>query len=82
MMEEIWNKLGAVVGALITTIGGYYMYDRQVTSNRFSKLEKELAQQKIDLRILEVKFVEFKNDIEEIKESQKSIISLLTKRRK
>lgn len=85
-MEAIWDKIGAIVAAMITALGGYYMYDRKTTNDRLTKVETELAQNKIDIRIIEVKFTELKEDTEEIKESQKEIIKLLTlsapKRRK
>lgn len=81
-MEAIWDKLGAIIGAIITALGGFYMYDRKTTNERLTKVESQIAQHKIDIKVIEVKFSELKEDTEEIKESQKAIISLLTKRRK
>lgn len=81
-MEAIWDKIGAIVAALITAFGGYYMYDRKTTNDRLSKAEQELALLKIDVKVIEVKFSELKEDTEEIKESQRAIISLLTKRKR
>jgi len=81
-MEAIWDKIGAIVAALITAFGGFYMYDRKTTHDRLNKMESELTKNTIDIKVIEIRFLELKNDTEEIKESQKAIISLLTKRRK
>lgn len=81
-MEAIWDKMGAIVAAMISVLGGFYMYDRTTTHNRLNKVESDLAQSKVDIKVIEVKFSELKSDTEEIKESQKAIIALLTKRRK
>lgn len=81
-MEDIWDKLGAIIGAIITALGGFYMYDRKTTHERLTKVESELAQHKVDIKVIEVKFSELKEDTEEIKESQKAIIELLTKRKR
>ena len=81
-MEDIWDKLGAIVAAVITALGGFYMYDRKVTHERLTKVEDDLEQSKIDIKVIEVKFAELKEDLAEIKSSQKAIIELLTPRRK
>lgn len=81
-MEALWDKIGAIVAALITALGGYYMYDRKTTNDRLTKAEQELALLKIDVKVIEVKFTELKSDTEEIKESQRAIIGLLTKRKR
>lgn len=84
-MEDLWNKIGAIVGALITSLGGLYLYDRNTTNDRLTKVEKDLAKQNTDIKVIEVKFSELKEDTADIKESQKAIIALLTelpKRRK
>ena len=81
-MEVLWDKLGAIIAAIITALGGFYMYDRRIAHERLLKIETDVAQSKTDIRVLESRFVELKEDTEEIKESQKAIISLLTKRRK
>ena len=77
-MEDLWDKLGAIVAAIITAFGGFYMYDRKTTNERITKVESELAQSKSDIRVIETKFTELKEDTKEIKESQKAIIELLT----
>lgn len=82
-MEAIWEKIGAIIAAFITAVGGLYMYDRKTTNERLTKVENDLNQNKIDIKVIETKFTELKEDTEEIKESQKAIITLLsTKRRK
>ena len=77
-MEVIWEKMGVIIAALITSMGGLYMYDRKINNERLTKLEKESSQHRTDIRIIEVKFAELKDDIEEIKGSQMYIINLLT----
>ncbi len=81
-MEVIWDKIGAVVAAIITAMGGWYVYDRKTMNDRITKIEGESVQHKIDIKVIEVRFNELKLDTEEIKESQKAILRLLTNRRK
>lgn len=81
-MESVWDKIGAIIAALITALGGFYMYDRKITNERLAKVEADLAQTRTDVQVVETKFEELKSDILEIKESQKAIINLLIKRRK
>jgi len=84
MMEAMWDKIGTIVAALITALGGFYMFDRKTTNDRLTKVEGAISQHEIDIKIIETKFTELKEDTEEIKETQKLIINLLTplKRRK
>ena len=81
-MEVLWDKIGAIIAAIITALGGFYMYDRKTTSDRLTKVENDLAQNKTDIKVIEAKFVELKEDTQEIKESQKIMLELLTQRRK
>lgn len=76
-MEALWDKIGAVVAAIITALGGFYMYDRKTVHDRLSKVESDLAQTKTDIKVIEVRFTELKEDTEEIKKSQRDIIELL-----
>ena len=64
-MEDLWDKLGAIVAAIITAFGGFYMYDRKTTNERITKVESELAQSKSDIRVIETKFTELKEDTKE-----------------
>lgn len=81
-MEGAWDKMGAIIGALVTALGGFYMYDRKVSHERLTKVEELLSQTVTDVRIIETKFAELKADTEEIKHSQHEIITLLTKRKR
>ncbi len=81
-MEALWDRMGAIIAALISALGGWYIYDRKVINTRISKIENESVQHKIDIKVIEVRFSELKEDTETIKESQKAIIELLTRRRK
>lgn len=81
-MDHLWDKIGAVVAAIITSLGGLYIHDRNTTNKRFNKLETDVAKSKMDIAIAAVRFNELKEDAEEIKQSQKEIIDLLTKRRR
>ncbi len=80
-MEALWDKFGAILGAIITALGGVYVYDRTTIHNRLTKVENDLVQSRMDIKIIETKFIELKEDTVEIKDSQKEIIDLLTKRR-
>jgi hypothetical protein len=81
-MEAIWDKMGSIIAAMITALGGFYMYDRKTMGDRISKIETDSAQNRIDIRVIEARFAELKEDTAEIKETQKDIIDLLTKRRR
>lgn len=81
-MEDIWDKFGAIIAAVISALGGWYIYDRTTTNNRISRVETDIIQNKIDIRVIETKFAELKEDTSEIKSSLKDIIELLPKRRK
>ena len=81
-MEALWEKLGVIVAAIISALGGLYIHDRNTTNKRFTKLETDVAKSKMDIAIAAVRFSELKDDAEEIKKSQKEIIDLLTKRRR
>lgn len=84
-MEAMWDKIGTIVAALITALGGFYMFDRKTTNDRLIKVEDAISKHEIDIKIIETKFTELKEDTEEIKETQKLIINILTtplKRRK
>lgn len=76
------DKLWAVFAALITALGGWYVYDRDVSNKRITKLEDESNKNKTDIRVMEVRFTELKEDNEEIKRNLQDIIKLLTSRRK
>jgi len=67
IMEDLWNKLGAVIGAIITALGGFYMYDRKTTHDRLTKVENDIVQSKMDIKVIEVRFSELKEDTTEIK---------------
>ena len=82
MIDDIWDKIGAIIAAIITALGGFYMYDRKTTHDRLTKVETDIAQNKIDIKVIETKFNELKEDTQEIKESQKIMLDLLTHRRK
>jgi len=72
-----WDK---IAGAIITAVGGFYMYDRKAVQDRLAKLEDELSQTITDIKVVEVKFSELKEDIQEIKSAQKSILEILTRK--
>jgi hypothetical protein len=81
-LEYIWEKLGAIVASLVTFLGGLYMYDRKVIHDRLTLVERDVSQNKADIKVIETQFHELKNDTEEIKASQRAIIELLLKKRR
>lgn len=81
-MEALWDKIGAIIAAIITALGGWYVYDRKSMNDRITKIENESVQHKIDIKVIEVRFNELKEDTAEIKKSQQDIIELLTKRKR
>jgi hypothetical protein len=78
MFEDLWHKIGGIVAAMVSAISGLYLYDRNTVNTRLIKLEDISNQFKVDLRVGETQFSALKEDVEEIKESQKIIIKLLS----
>lgn len=66
-MEDLWNKIGAIIAAIVTAISGLYLNDRRLTNNRLSKVENDLAKSKTAIAVIEVRFSELKEDTTEIK---------------
>lgn len=80
-MDMFWDKIGAIFAAIISALGGFYMYDRKSTNDRLTSLEKDMSQTKTDLAVVETKFTELKEDTQEIKQAQKDILALLRRRK-
>jgi len=74
-MDLIPDKLWAVVAAVISSLGGFMLYERKRVENRLSKIESDLVQHKTDLAVIKEGLTNLKEDTQEIKE-------LLTRRRK
>jgi hypothetical protein len=77
-MEDICNKLNYIIAALISALGGYVLYERQKIDNRLTSLETADKEHKAEIAVLKESLNNLKGDTEEIKESQKAIIELLT----
>lgn len=77
-MEDLWNKIGVIIAAIISVLGGLYVHDRKTTNDRLSKVEQKLSRHETDIQVIETKFSELKEDTAEIKETQKTILGLLT----
>ena len=78
-MEDLWNRLGAIIAAIVSAISGLYIYDRTQTNSRLTQLEKDNTQFKSDIRVIETQFSNLKEDTQEIKEVQRTILELLRK---
>lgn len=81
-MEVIWDKLGAIIGAIITALGGFYMYDRKVTHERLNRVEQHQVEDRVDIRVIQSQYKELKEDLQEIKDQNVLMLKLLTSRRK
>lgn len=80
-MDDIWNKMGAIIGAAITALSGLYMNERRIFNNRIAVIEKESSKHTSDIRLIENKHEDLKSDLNEIKDSQKTILELLLSKR-
>lgn len=85
-MEVISEKFGAIVAAIISALGGFFLYERKRVDGRLSKIENDLSQHKTDLAVVKETLTNLKEDTQEIKEFQKATVDILTamnvKRRK
>lgn len=66
-MEDLWNKFGAIIAAIISSLGGLYLYDRQNTNSRLNKLEQDVAKHNTDVAVIRESLVNLKEDTQEIK---------------
>lgn len=76
------DKIYSVLAAIITGIVGFFMYERKKTDERFERIETELSQHKSDIAVVQEAVRNIKGDTDEIKESQKVMLDLLTLKRK
>lgn len=81
-MEDLWNKIGVIIAAIISALGGLYVHDRKTTNDRLSNVEQQLSRHETDIQVIETKFSDLKEDTAEIKETQKNILALLTSNRR
>lgn len=81
-MDDIWNKMGAIIGAAITALSGLYMNERRIFNNRIATIEKESSKHTSDIRLIENKHEDLKSDLNEIKASQQTILELLLSKSK
>lgn len=81
-MEDLWNKIGVIIAAIISAFCGLYVHDRKTTNDRLSNVEQQLSRHETDIQVIETKFSDLKEDTAEIKETQKTILALLTSNRR
>lgn len=77
-MDHLWEKLAACVAAVFSFLGGLYLRDRAVIHERLTRVEADGAQSRIDIRVIEARFSELKEDTAEIKETQKMMLQILS----
>ncbi len=81
-MDFLSDKVWAVLTAIISTLGGFIIYERRQIENRFVKIEKDISENQIDVAVFKESLENLKEDTQEIKRSQQNIIDLLVKKRK
>lgn len=81
-MDGLSDKVWAVIAGIISLLGGVYMYDRESTNKRLTKIEEDVNQHKCDIAVVKSQFEELKSDTQEIKDAQNKMLELLTKRRR
>lgn len=81
-MDIIPDKLWTVIAAVVSALGGFVVYERNRVDTRISKIEQELAQHKTDVAVVKESLVNLKEDTQEIKEAQRDMIEMLSRRRK
>lgn len=77
-MDFIPDKFWAFIAAVVSSLGGFFMYERKRVDNRLSKIETDLAQHKTDLAVVKETLTNLKEDTQEIKEFQKATVDILT----
>ncbi len=77
-MELIPEKLWALIAAVVSSLGGFMLYDRRRVDGRLNRIEFDLAQHKTDLAVVKESLMNLKEDTQEIKEFQKATVDILT----
>ncbi len=67
-MELIPEKVWAVIAAIVSALGGFFIYERKRVDNRLSKIEQDMAQHKTDIAVVRESLLNLKEDTQEIKE--------------
>lgn len=81
-MEYMSDKVWAIIAAVISALGGFVVYEHKRIDSRFNKLEQDVAEHKINVAVFKESLVNLKEDTQEIKEAQKDMIELLSRKRK
>ena len=74
-MELIPDKIWAVMAAIVSALGGYFLYEHKTIDRRLSKIETDLNEYKTDVAVIKESLGNLKEDTQEIKD-------LINKRRK
>ena len=81
MLEDFAHSIWAAAAAVISALGGYYMYDRKRIDDRMNRVERELQEHKTDLAVVREQVSNIREDTQEIKMAQKVMLDLLTMKR-
>jgi chromosome segregation ATPase len=81
-MDVISDKAWAIIAAIISTLGGYIVYDHKRMDMRLTKVEQDLAQHNTDLAVIKEGLLNLKEGLLNLKEDLQEIKELLTLRRK
>lgn len=79
-MDFIPEKLWAIIAAVISALGGFFVYERKRVDNRLNKIEQEMSEHKVDVAVVRESLTNLKEDTQEIKVLLQDL--LIIKRRK
>ncbi len=80
-MDNLLDHIGAMLAAIVTALGGFYMYERKTTNDRLTKIEEGIAKHQCDIAVIQSQYKDLKDDTQEIKDAQKVMLDLLTMKR-
>ena len=67
-MDLIPDKFWALIAAVVSAFGGFFVYERRRVDTRLTKIEEDVAQHKTDLAVIKEGLLNLKEDTQEIKD--------------
>lgn len=74
-MDLIPDKVWVVLAAVISSMGGFILFERKKVDRRLNKIERDMSQHRTDIAVVKEALTNLKEDTQEIKD-------LLMRRRK
>jgi hypothetical protein len=67
-MDLIPDKVWVVLAAVISSMGGFILFERKKVDRRLNKIERDMSQHKTDIAVIKEALTNLKEDTQEIKD--------------